>query len=121
MFARLGIPKKIVFFNDPSHGYYQIPKSTLEKLRISSKISEFSKPIGSNVLLEEDMDMSTFVDALKLKGLKLSEGDFTDKYFDDPNENPASIDFGLCHICGSSFTDADRLRHHKKTVHGIAP
>lgn len=114
MFANLGITKKINFFHDPSHGYYQIPKSTLEKLGISKNISNSSKRQGSNVFLEEDRDMSLFVDALKLKGLKLDEGNFNDKHFDEPNQNPANLDFGLCDRCGRSFSDIDKLKLHQK-------
>jgi len=114
MFANLGITKKINFFHDPSHGYYQIPKATLVKLDIQNDISPSSKREDTDVFLEEDRDMSLFVNALKLKGLKLEEDDFNDKHFDEPNQNPANLDFGLCDRCGRSFSDIDKLKLHQK-------
>ncbi len=89
MMANLGLRNKIKHSHDPSHGYYKVPNSTLDKLGIRGKITQYSKKGKESTHLEEDQDMTTFTKALALKGIKLTERDFQDKYYDDPNKNPA--------------------------------
>ena len=55
-------------FNDPGHGWLKVPRALLEKLGIANKISRFSFERGDHVYLEEDGDMSTFLDAMDDEG-----------------------------------------------------
>jgi hypothetical protein len=53
------------FFHDPSHGWYEIPRSILLHMGILSKITRFSyidKPFSAdaNIYLEEDCDATLF-------------------------------------------------------------
>jgi uncharacterized protein YkuJ len=113
------LASKITFYEDPSHGYYEVSKEMLKELGIEDKISGSSKREGDSVFLEEDADATLFFDTLQKQGIVLSQDLISDKYFDDPNNNPASLDFGLCENCGKSFRSAEeRNRHmkiHKKT------
>ena len=54
-------------FNDPGHGWLKVPRALLEKLGIVDKISGFSFEHGDHIYLEEDDDMSTFLDAMTSK------------------------------------------------------
>ncbi len=105
------LTKPITFFEDPSHGYYEVSKDLLKDLGIDDQISGSSKREGDHVFLEEDRDATLFFDALQKQGLELP---IKDKYFDDPNKNPASIDFGLCDECGKFYRSADELSKHQK-------
>ena len=58
----------IAFFSDPGHGWARVPKAKLVKLGIADKITSFSYQRGINVFLEEDCDLTTYVNALKAKG-----------------------------------------------------
>lgn len=51
------------FFHDPGHGWLEVPKSHLQLLLVHDKISEYSYVLGDKVYLEEDCDMTTFLDA----------------------------------------------------------
>jgi len=108
------LTEPITFYEDPSHGYYEVSKQLLKDLEIDDKISGSSKREGDHVFLEEDRDATLFFNALKKQGIDLP---IKDKYFDDPNKNPASIDFGLCDDCGKFFRSAEELSKHKK-IHG---
>ncbi|MCP6727116.1 MAG: hypothetical protein KJI69_03770 [Patescibacteria group bacterium] len=104
----------ITFYEDPSHGYYEVSKEMLKDLGIEDKISGSSKREGDSVFLEEDRDATLFFDELRKQGIVLSQDLIKDKYFDDPNKNPASIDFGLCDNCGKFYRSAEELSKHKK-------
>ncbi len=105
---------KITFYEDPSHGYYEVDKEVLKDLGIDDQISGSSKREGDSVFLEEDADATLFFDTLQKQGIVLSQDLIKDKYFDDPNKNPASLDFGLCDNCGKFFRSAEELSKHKK-------
>ena len=57
--------KTLVVFNDPGHGWLKVKKSELIKLGIADKISSCSYVRGEDVFLEEDMDASTYINAIK--------------------------------------------------------
>ena len=105
------LTKPITFYEDPSHGYYEVSNELLKDLGIDDQISGSSKREGGNVFLEEDADATLFFNALEKQGLELP---IKDKYFDDPNKNPASLDFGLCDNCGKFYRSAEELSKHKK-------
>ena len=49
------------FYEDESHGWLEVPKSLLKELGISDQISSYSYQKGDMAYLEEDADMSLFV------------------------------------------------------------
>jgi len=61
--ASCKIPKKYPFLDTGSHGYLKVPFCELKKLKIDKKISKYSKInlTGNHVYLEEDMDLTTFM------------------------------------------------------------
>lgn len=59
----------IAFFSDPGHGWARVPRAKLVKLGIADKISSFSYQKGVNVYLEEDCDLSVYIEALKARGI----------------------------------------------------
>jgi len=72
--------KKFIVFNDPSHGWAKIPRSLLWKLGIADKISRCSYQRGVYVYLEEDCDLTLFIEKYeKLYGFK---PEFVDRYSD---------------------------------------
>jgi hypothetical protein len=70
-----------VFHSDPGHGWLAVKVSDLKMLGIETKISSFSYVKGKTVYLEEDCDMSTFIEAAKAKGIevKVKEGNQRDR------------------------------------------
>ena len=51
------------FTSDPGHGWLHVKREELTRLGIADKISAYSYQHGGMVYLEEDMDVSTFIDA----------------------------------------------------------
>jgi len=51
------------FFNDPGHGWLEVPRREIVLLGIADQITGFSYVNRDMVYLEEDQDMSTFVKA----------------------------------------------------------
>ena len=60
-----------VYHSDPGHGWLAVKLSDLQMLGIESKITPFSYVKGKTVYLEEDCDMSTFIEAAKTKGIDI--------------------------------------------------
>ena len=52
-------------YNDPAHGWVQVPLHILISLGIEDKISSYSYQKGENVYLEEDADASLFIETFK--------------------------------------------------------
>jgi len=59
------------FYADPSHGWAVVPVKDLEKFGLMDKISEYSYRKGDTAYLEEDLDLTTFVETLKGLGYEL--------------------------------------------------
>jgi len=55
--------KPYLFIETSRHGYLRVPNSELNQLRIRKKISEFSYMDNLYTYLEEDCDLTTFVEA----------------------------------------------------------
>jgi len=51
------------FYADPGHGWCAVKRDLLTKLNIADKISHYSYARGNTVYLEEDCDLSTFMQA----------------------------------------------------------
>lgn len=61
--------KTILFYADPGHGWAKVRRSELVKLGIADKISSCSYQKGVYVYLEEDCDLSVYMDALRARGI----------------------------------------------------
>ena len=55
-------------YTDSGHGWARVPRKLLVELGIADKITPFSFQRGEFVYLEEDCDLSTFVDAYRATG-----------------------------------------------------
>ena len=61
--------KKYHVYSDSGHGWAKVKFSEIVKLGIQDKISQYSYARGEYLYLEEDCDLSLFVDALFHKGV----------------------------------------------------
>mgnify|MGYP003353179931 FL=1 len=68
---------KIKFYSDPSHGWAEVPIALINELRIGDKISNYSYMRGSNAYLEEDCDLSTFMNAVDQLNINIEFEDHT--------------------------------------------
>lgn len=55
--------EKYTFHSDPAHGWLAVPLAELAKLGIANQISGYSYADGVYAYLEEDCDLSTFINA----------------------------------------------------------
>jgi len=55
-------------YDDSGHGWLKVPIRTLEELEIEDQITSSSYERGPNAYLEEDQDMTTFMEAAEAKG-----------------------------------------------------
>jgi len=60
--------KRYDFYSDPGHGWLKVSKKELEYLGIADKITPYSYMRGAYAYLEEDCDVTTFVEILKKTG-----------------------------------------------------
>ena len=58
---------KYQFYEDPGHGWLKVKIADLEKLGIADKISGYSYMRNDYAYLEEDCDVTLFMDALEAK------------------------------------------------------
>lgn len=70
--AMAGQSLKLDLLTDPGHGWLKVPKKLLADLGIAGRITPYSYQRGEYAYLEEDLDMSTFLDAAKAAGLAIS-------------------------------------------------
>ena len=59
--------KNLVIFADDGHAWLKVKKSVLFDLGIAEKITQYSYQYGEYAYLEEDADLSTFVNAFGLE------------------------------------------------------
>lgn len=59
---------KYKFFEDPGHGWLEVPISEIDKLHLRSHISRYSYMKNDKAYLEEDCDMSVFLRAKEAAG-----------------------------------------------------
>lgn len=57
------------YHQDPGHGWLQVPKRMLSDWGISHDISSYSYTDGEHVYLEEDCDMSRFLQEADKRGV----------------------------------------------------
>ena len=53
------------FFEDPGHGWLEVPIAQVAALGITNKISAYSYRKGTMAYLEEDCDASVFLEAFR--------------------------------------------------------
>ncbi len=58
------------YFQDPGHGWVQVPVKELEELDIEDQISSFSYYKNKMVYLEEDSDAPKFFKALESRNIE---------------------------------------------------
>jgi hypothetical protein len=68
---------EINFYSDPSHGWAQIPHQLIHQLGISEKISNYSYTDQHYAYLEEDCDLSLFMQKAEAEGWQIQ---FKDKH-----------------------------------------
>jgi hypothetical protein len=56
------------YFQDPSHGWVEVPVAELRRLKIDDKISPYSYRNGNFAYLEEDCDFSLWLEAKRSAG-----------------------------------------------------
>jgi hypothetical protein len=71
---------EIKFFADPAHGWGEVPMSMIKELGIADKISHYSYMKGEMAYLEEDCDLSLFINALEAKGVPYEFAEFSTNY-----------------------------------------
>jgi hypothetical protein len=80
MFKRIthkGEVMKIRFICDPSHGWGEVPISLIDELGIGGEISPYSYRKGDKAYLEEDCDLSLFLNKMEERGLNV---DFSEEH-----------------------------------------
>ena len=63
---------EITFHSDPSHGWAQIPHQLIHELGISQRISRYSYADQHYAYLEEDCDLSLFMQTAEGKGWEIN-------------------------------------------------
>ena len=56
------------FYSDAGHGWLKVSKAELKALNIADKITAYSYMRGNDAYLEEDYDLSQFIEALQAQG-----------------------------------------------------
>ena len=74
----------IHFHADPAHGWAEIPLDLIQELGISGQISRYSYRRGDNAYLEEDCDLSLFMQGAEAKG-------WTIKFIDHHTNNDSPV------------------------------
>lgn len=64
------------FYTDPAHGWLEVKRSDLIALGIEDQISRFSYEQGARVYLEEDNDLSRYMEAAAVAGWTIKTADF---------------------------------------------
>ena len=73
----------LTFYCDPSHGWLGVPHNLVNDLGISQDISHYSYKDANFAYLEEDCDLSLFMDKAEAKGWSIA---FTEMHTN--NESP---------------------------------
>lgn len=63
---------ELTFYSDPSHGWLQVPHKIIDDLGISSKITRYSYRDQECAYLEEDCDLSLFMQVAEANGISIT-------------------------------------------------
>ena len=87
-----------VFHEDPGHGWLEVPIETIRELGLADKITPYSYMDQYSVYLEEDCDLTTFINTLKAHGIRCNpQQDFITVYEEHtPIRNMRSFDPARC-------------------------
>jgi hypothetical protein len=66
------------FFNDPGHGWLEVPVELIRRYDLRYKISCYSYMTQTHVYLEEDRDANLLLGKLRDEGVTFSIVDFND-------------------------------------------
>lgn len=58
------------YYSDPGHGWLKVPVDSLHALGVENKITEYSFCFQGFAYLEEDLDMGTYLQALRSTGVE---------------------------------------------------
>jgi hypothetical protein len=106
---------KLHFFADPGHGWLKVPKKLLLKLGIADKISRFSYQLNDSAYLEEDSDLTIFVEALQSKYGAFSNQEFWDNVKSNHTDNLSRIRNYKSYVFYSG-KDLERVTAKRKKV-----
>lgn len=67
--AEVRINMRLIYYQDPGHGWVKVSKELLFRLRIDSMISKYSYMNDTHAFLEEDCDLPILMKALKELGI----------------------------------------------------
>jgi hypothetical protein len=59
-------------YSDPGHGWVAVPLALLERMNLLDQITSYSYMRGLLAHLEEDCDLSTFMHAASVAGMKIT-------------------------------------------------
>lgn len=82
---------KLRYITDPGHGWLEVPKSLLVELAIQDKITDYSYQKGTMAYLEEDCDMTTFMQACYEHKLLVTVDEIYQENTPIRNYNPYSL------------------------------
>lgn len=72
---------KLTFFSDPAHGWLKVPETMLLKYCTEDEINSISSYsyhlVGGFVFLEEDRDITIFINAVKRAGKEIEFNDYS--------------------------------------------
>jgi hypothetical protein len=83
---------ELAFYQDPSHGWVQVSHDLINRLGIGNKITPYSYMDAHSAYLEEDCDLSLFMQEAEKAGLEISFYDRNTNY-DSPIRNYAHYQF----------------------------
>lgn len=66
---KLGGVRKYKYFQDPGHGWVQVPLDHLQQAGVGGDVSDYSFQKGRYVYLEEDCDAPMYLKALDAEGI----------------------------------------------------
>lgn len=85
--------KSYYMHTDAGHGWLAVKRQELEKLGILDKISVYSYQKGGTVYLEEDCDLSVFLNALGLSWQEFTAKNTIKKSYKDRSKVRSYQDF----------------------------
>jgi hypothetical protein len=91
--------KTIRVFSDGGHAWAKVKRKELVDLGINSAISSYSYQFKDNVYLEEDCDMSTYINALKLvKGITREQIKFNETWTNRNSKIRNYSNYNACNV-----------------------
>ena len=64
--------RRLTYYTDPGHGWLRVDRDDLDALDIAHKITPYSYERGPWVYLEEDQDATTYLEAARAAGWRVT-------------------------------------------------